>query len=316
MRRPRWPTPLLPGMTIGIASPAGPVTADSLDRGLRRLHTLGFETRPGPHARDRWHYLAGSDADRAADLQALWSDPEVDAVWCARGGYGAMRLLPLVDWQRLARPIPLIGYSDITALQLALYRHHRLVSFSGPMISTSHGYGHPESVDHHTETDLWSWLRPGPLPRQLANPPELPLRVLREGRAEGPLLGGNLSLVAALVGTPYLPDFHGAILVIEDIGEAPYRVDRMLTQLALAGILDQIAGVVIGDFADYQPPPEPDPGPPVAELVLERLGDRDLPVLADLTYGHLPRRCTVPLGAWCRLETDGPSLLCDGEPTA
>jgi muramoyltetrapeptide carboxypeptidase len=191
-----------------------------------------------------------------------------------------------------------------------------LVSFSGPLLATSDSYGGAKGIDPFTEAGLWLWLSPGTWPRPLANPPGAQLQVLRPGQATGRLVGGNLSLVAGLVGTPYLPDLHGAILVLEDVDEVPYRVDRMLTQLLLAGHFDEIAGVVVGDFANCFPPKVKDDGPPFEELLLERLGERQIPVVSGLAYGHIRRKCTVPLGAMAELNTDPPSLTVLGPAPA
>lgn len=307
-----WPAPLVAPATIAVVSPSGPVPHAQLDRGIARMEARGFTIKLGDHAKGRYEYLSGTDAERLADLHAAWADPEVDAVWCARGGYGAMRLLDSVDWDSLARPLPLIGYSDITALHLAIQAKFDRVGFSGPMLGTSNGYGMPDDLDPASDADLWAWIGDRELPRALANPYGEPLTVLREGVAEGRLVGGNLALVAALVGTPYLPDLSGTILVVEDVGEYPYRIDRMLTQLRLSGDLDRIAGIILGDFDDCFPPVKDEPGLPLDELVIELLGDRDIPVVSGLRYGHIKQRCTVPLGAMARLSTSGPEIVVTG----
>lgn len=297
-----WPGLLPRGSCLGVIAPAGPVPRERLSRGLRALREQGYGVKLGDSVLAKRHYLAGTDEQRLADLHRLWADPEVDAIWCARGGYGTMRLLPDIDWSILQRPIPLIGYSDITALQLALIARTGLVSFSGPMVGTIHGYGADAGIDPSTAACLWQWLLDDRPEQTLYSPGPARPRVLQPGVAEGPLLGGNLSLFAALVGTPYLPDCDGAVLVIEDVGETPYRLDRMLTQLKLAGILDRLSAVLIADFADCYPPRRDEPGLPIDLLVLERLGGRDIPVLSGIAYGHIDRRCTIPLGAWCRVD--------------
>jgi len=311
-RKPIWPAPLKPPATIAVVSPAGPVPHEQLDRGLARLTARGFRLKLGGHAKGRYEYLAGTDEERLADLHAAWADPEVDAVWCSRGGYGAMRLLDRLDWELLARPLPLLGYSDITALQLAIQAKFGRVSFSGPMIGSTNGFGRSDELDPASEADLWAWAGERALPRELANPHGEPLQVLRPGVAEGVLTGGNLSLLSALAGTPYLPDLTGAILVIEDVGECPYRIDRMLVQLRLAGVFEQLAGLVLGDFDDCFPPAKDEPGLPLDALVMECLGDRELPVVSGLRYGHIKQRCTLPLGALARLETAPPRITVVG----
>lgn len=310
MSQVRWPDPVPDGATIGVASPSGPVDRAALDRGVAALEAAGYRVRLAPHVADSWHYLAGPEADRVADLHALWSDPEVAACWCARGGYGITRLLDDLDWDLLAsRPLPLIGYSDITALQLALLARTGLVSFSGAMVASSYGYGAAAGIDPDTACLLWQWLRPGPRPAVLVNPGDEPLRVVWSGAAEGRLIGGCLTLVATLVGTPYLPDIDGAILVLEDVGEEPYRIDRYLSQLALSGLLGRISGVILGDFEDCFKTP----GPSVAELVLTHLRGRDVPVVSGLRYGHVRRRCALPIGAWAKLTTDPPRIAIHAE---
>ncbi len=306
---PLWPRRLKPGETIAVIAPSGPVRPEYLERGVAALRARGHRVKLGEHVLAREHYLAGSLAQRLADWRAAWSDREVGAVWCARGGYGAMHLLPHLDDEQIAaRRLPLIGYSDITALQTAIAARTGLVGFSGAMAASGFGYGHPDGIDPDTEALLWSWLDPPADELPLANPGDEPLTVVRAGRAAGRLLGGCLTLIAALLGTPYAPDFSGAILVIEDTEEEPYRLDRYLTQLALAGVFEQVAAVLIGDFASCYPPASRTAGPPVEELVGGCVGARRIPILSGLRYGHIRRRCTVPIGAWATVDSAGPSI--------
>ncbi|MCC7494513.1 MAG: LD-carboxypeptidase [Fimbriimonadaceae bacterium] len=306
----RWPLALPPGGTIGVPAPSGPVVPEQLDRGVAALQARGYRVKLAPSVLARWHYLAGDDATRAAELQALWADPEVDAVWCARGGYGLTRLLDRLDWTVLQRPLPLIGYSDITALQLALLARVGLISYSGPMVASGYGYGRADGVDPETSRLLWPWLEPGPRPTAIRNPDDEPLQVWRPGSATGPLVGGCLTLVANLVGTPYLPSLQGAVLLLEDVDERDYRIDRYLSQLRLAGVVDQISGLVLGEFTDCFD----DDSAPLREIVTQWLGDRDIPVLAGLRYGHLARRCTVPLGAAVRVNTAPAAITLEAAP--
>lgn len=299
----RWPRPLRPGETIAVVAPAGPVRLEDLSRGLRYLRRRGYRLKLGAAVRGRWHYLSGHDDERLADLHRAYADHDVQAVWCARGGYGTMRLLARLDYGLIdRRGIPLIGYSDITALQLAILTQTGLRSYSGPMVGTVHGFGAVGGVDPLTEASVWEWVG-GARHGRLAGDGLDGLRVVQSGAARGPLIGGNLSLLAALVGTPYLPDLDGAVLVLEDIGETPYRVDRMLSQLALAGVFERVAGVVLGDFATCFPPATEEPGPPVEELVAERLARPDVPLVSGLAYGHIDRRVTLPLGATVVVDT-------------
>ena len=298
---PIWPAPLAAGATIAVISPASVPSDSRLDQGLAALTALGYKPREYPHARCRWHFVAGTDAQRLADLHAAFADPTIGAVWCSRGGYGTMRLLRALDYDLLAaNPKPLIGYSDITGLQLALAAKLGWVSFSGPMVASGHGYGRDGGIDAGTERDVWRWLAPSEPWQPLANADGSPFVTLRAGQAAGRLLGGNLSLLTALVGTPYLPPLDGAILAIEDVDEAPYAVDRMLCQLELAGILDQVSAVLIGDFSRYLPPDGH--GPSVEELVMARVGGRSIPVLSHVVHGHCDQRLTLPIGAYAELS--------------
>ncbi|MBI2301294.1 MAG: LD-carboxypeptidase [Armatimonadetes bacterium] len=311
-----WPPPLPPGGTVGVIAPAGPLRSEQLARGVRALRERGYRVLLGRHLRHKNHYLSGTDAERLEDLHAMWADPRVDAVWCARGGYGTMRLLPGVDWELIRRrPLPLIGYSDITALQLAMLSRAGLVTFSGPMVASGHGFGRAGGIDSETEAGVTQWVGNG-TDGELRNPGG-GLVTLQPGRCAGPLVGGNLTLTAALAGTAYAPDFTGAILFIEDVSETPLRVDRYLTALKLHGILDQVAGVILGDFSDCFPPVCEEVGPPVEELVLERLGRPDVPAVSGLAYGHIGRRCTVPVGARAEMDASaGRILVRRGQPAA
>ena len=307
------PRALRPGDEVAVVAPAGAVRDQAaLQRGLDRLRRWGLfpDVLPSVHSQLDWPAgspLAASDAVRLGDLQRAFAEPRYRAVFCARGGYGTTRLLDQLDWAALAAaPKFLIGYSDITALQAAAWRQLRLVTLHGPMVATS------------TELD------PGPdgweLQRQLlfapARPPALPwlaeaATVLVPGVAEGPLLGGNLSLLCALLGTPWAPDLQGAILCLEDVGEAPYRLDRMLTQLASAGVFRQVAGVALGDF--HQPnTPAASVDPGTLAVLRERLAGLPVPVVAGLPFGHRPGSWTLPLGAPARLRAAPPT----DQPTA
>jgi muramoyltetrapeptide carboxypeptidase len=240
----QWPPPLRPGGTIGICSPAGPSDPQSIAAAAAALRARGYGVVLAPHAAgahppDR-PYLGGTDADRLADLNALLADPGVDLILCARGGYGTMRLLDRVDYAAAAaRPKAVVGYSDITALQLALAAKAGVVSFSGPMATAGHGLGEA-SLDPWSEASLWAAVGPGAFPRVLGSPGDAPpWRIERPPLSGGAMLSGTLfpvclTLLASLAGTPFVPDLRGAVLVIEDVHEDLYAVDRYLTQLRLA----------------------------------------------------------------------------------
>lgn len=250
----------------------------------------------GKNVSQLYGYLAGSDEQRLSDLNQALADDSIDAIWCVRGGYGAMRLLDQIDYASLREnPRPVIGFSDITVLHAAIYRECGIVSFHGPTARGELSEFSRSSlvravIDH---TDSCGIAEKG--------------RVLRAGNVKGRLAGGNLALVSSLMGTPYSVDFEGAILVLEDIDEAVYRVDRMLTQLVLSGALAQCAALVIGDF---RPPPSESNSNnrAIDEVIAEAADKAGIPCLAGAPFGHISDQWTIPLGAMAELDTSDLSL--------
>ncbi|MEZ4701622.1 MAG: LD-carboxypeptidase [Rhodothermales bacterium] len=291
------PSPLVPGRSaIAVIAPAGPPRSlRDLHRGCEILASRGYRIA-GPPDRPPYGFLAGTDDERAAELNDALRDPSIDALFCARGGYGAMRILDRIDYDALrARPRLLVGYSDITALQLAWLSQAGVPSISGPMV----GVDWP-TIDPQREAQFWS-LACGGIPT--LDPGGDALVPVRAGAAEGTLIGGNLSLIARLIGTPYLPSLDGAILFLEDVGEAPYRIDALLCQLRLAGLLDTLAGVVLGGFTGF---PDPDNDPGLFEGVIEAyFGGASYPVARGLPYGHFPEKIALPIGIHARLTVSG-----------
>jgi len=302
------PRPVRPGATIGIVAPSGPVPADQLEAGLKRLHAWGYRTALGGAVLDRRGYLAGTDDERAADFNRLWADPAVEAVICARGGYGAMRVLERIDWDLIRRhPKFFCGFSDITALHLAMAREAGLVTFHGPMVAA---FG---AAEEYNAAGLRRALQePGPLgeipwpdPGEEGTPRPL---TVRPGVAEGRLAGGNLSLIVSLLGTRWEPDFTGCIVLLEDLDEAPYRVDRMLTQLLLAGKLQRAAGILFGDSPTCWHGPPGRPSLTLPEVLDDLMAPLGVPVLYGFPCGHGPHRATLPLGVQVRLDADHATL--------
>lgn len=297
--QPVRPPRLRPGAVIGLVSPASPPRSpDRVERAVRYLESRGYRVKPGRHILDHHGFSAGTDADRAADLNAMFRDPQVDAIFALRGGNGCCRLLPLLDYAAARRhPKILVGYSDLTFLQLALWRRARLVTFSGPMPAVEF----TSAPDPYTEEHFWALLTSRARRRVLPAPDDQPLQSLRPGTAEGPLLGGCFSLVMSTLATPYQPDFRGALLFLEDVREELHRIHRMLTHLDHAGILRRAAGLLLGQFTEANPEPD-EPHLPLAEIYRETLADFTRPVLANLAYGHVPRKLTLPQGALARLD--------------
>lgn len=295
MRRP----PLLgPGARVALVAPAGPLEgAADLERAIANARSFGWEPRVGAHAMAHTGYFAGSDAERLADLNRALADDDVDGVWCLRGGYGAMRLLDGIDYAALRRrPRALIGYSDITALHAAVGPRCELVSFHGPTARAELTDFSRRSLEHAVRTD--------------GDPcgTALNAETLVPGGARGPLAGGNLALLAALCGTPYAPPLDGAILVLEDVNEAVYRIDRMLVQLRLAGLLARCAGIVFGAFTHAVEEEGTGGARTLAEVLREAAEAVGVPCIAGAPVGHIADQWTLPLGATAELDADARTL--------
>ena len=303
--RRRLPPALRPGDTIGVVSPSSAID-DSLSLQLAReaIEALGFRVKEGAHVAARRGYLAGTDAERAADLNAMFADPGVHAIVCLRGGWGAARLLPLLDYARIRRsPKILLGFSDVTALHCALQAKAGLVSFHGPMGSSSwNAFNVDQFRRLFLARELMDYRN-----RQEAGDELVPRRnrtmTIRGGKARGELVGGNLAVLVALAGTPYMPDLEGRILFLEDVGEAPYRIDRMFSTLRLSGALDRLAGFIFGECTDCEP------GGGYGSLTLEQILDDyirplGIPAYRGAMIGHVREQFIVPVGGRVELDAD------------
>ena len=302
------PAALRQGDTVGLITPATYVTdPDRLALVVRTVEYFGLKPKFGRHVRKRHGYLGGSIQERLDDLHAMFADSEVKAVFCIRGGYGSGQLLDGIDYSLIRRnPKIFLGYSDITALHLAIQKQAGLVTFHGPMMLARFS-------EYTRKLFRKALFEKQPL-GLISNPPDSdPLRpahmhrTVRGGTARGPLSGGNLSLISSLMGTPYEPDTRGNILFLEDVGEEPYSLDRMLTQLRLARKLQSAAGVIFGECAacrprDFQPSFENTLS--TGEVVDDILGRLDIPVLSGLTIGHTDDQATLPLGVMSTLDAD------------
>jgi muramoyltetrapeptide carboxypeptidase len=298
----RRPPRLRPGDRVAVVAPSGTVSPERLAHGCARLRAAGLDVVVGEHVLARHGQLsgaefAGTDEERAADLTALWCDDRVHAVLCARGGYGALRLLDRLDPRLFAaaRPKPLIGSSDVTVLHRWLARHANTVTLYGPMVA-----GRALGTDDLG--DRWAQQ----LIRTLTAPAETlrlhcpAARELVAGRAHGPVIGGNLNLLAALLGSPEAGSADGCIVVLEDVNKESHRLDRLFTQLLRAGWFDGAVGVVVGSWQNCGPNPD--------GILLERLAPLGIPILAGFDVGHGPRQLTLPLGVPAVLDTAGRSL--------
>jgi len=299
-----FPRPLEAGARVAVVAPASPPRdLQALEKGIVRLEKAGLQVERGRTLTAQHGYLAGSDALRAEELNHYLRQRDISAIFCARGGYGCLRLLPLLDYEAAARmPKLIIGYSDITALHLALLARAGVPGLSGPMVAIDWPI-----LDIETETRFWELARgAAPDPLQLVG--QATLQVLRPGKAEGPLIGGTLSVLVRLLGTPYLPELTGAILFLEDVGEAPYRIDGMLAQLRLAGVLDRLSGVVLGQFTACYPTSE-SPSLTLNEVLEDYFGQAPYPVVFGFPYGHQPQKNTLPIGTRARLHAYGNAAI-------
>ncbi|MDQ6893701.1 MAG: LD-carboxypeptidase [Acidobacteriota bacterium] len=301
------PRALKEGDTVALVSPSSYIfDLWKIDVAVARLAALGLKTKLGRNAKARHGYMAGTARERVEDLHEAFADTAVAGVFCLAGGYGSERLLDSLDYGLIRRnPKVLIGYSDITGLHLAIGRKAGIVTFHGPVAMSAL----PPWTLEYFKKALFSSEPIG----ELLNPPEpdplapvFPRHTVAPGRARGPIVGGNLTLISTTMGTPYEIETKGRILFLEDTGEAPYRVDRMLVQLKLAGKLSEAAGIVWGTCTDCVPSNSSfEINLSMSDLVEEILGDLGKPVLAGLVFGHTKEKVTLPMGVECELDAGG-----------
>ncbi|WP_273446642.1 S66 peptidase family protein [Neolewinella agarilytica] len=295
------PTPPEPGASIALICPGGPITPERLQKSVALVESFGFKVQPGKNILARNGYLAGTDEERLADLHAAFSNPDIQAVWAIRGGYGCTRLLPLIDYDLIrANPKLLIGYSDITALLNAFYQQTGLMGIHGPVASST--------VEEIDRTRLAQVLgikeRDGSQTKVLTTPT---LLSKGEGTVNGVLVGGNLTLLASMTGTPYTVNCTDKIVLLEDVGEKPYRIDRMLTQLRQGANLDKAKGILLGEFVDCEADID-DNSLGLVETLSDRLYDLGVPILAGFPAGHGDRNYPVPIGGRVEMNVGEGSL--------
>jgi len=309
-RAPIKPPRLRAGDVLGLVAPAGFV-ADrfGIEEIAQTVRAMGLVPKFAPHLLAREGYLAGTDEARARDLMEMFADPEVRGIMAVRGGWGSARMLPHLDFAAIANnPKLFAGFSDNTALHLALVARSGVVSLHAPNASTSWP---PSSWDSFRQVAFEGAMPSYAVPAYAG--PNLgtrrsDLRVLHGGKAQGRLLGGNLAVLSALVGTPYLPDFTGAILFLEETNEAEYRIDRMLTQLELSGILGKVAGVGFGQCTNCQNPDGGFSNFTVYEVLDQQLGKLGVPAFQGAPIGHVAGQVTIPLGVRAEMDADAGTL--------
>ncbi|QKZ17551.1 S66 peptidase family protein [Streptomyces chartreusis] len=296
------PARLAAGARVAVVAPSGPIPEERLQAGLDVLRGWDLDPVVAPHVLDRhgeFDYLAGTDADRAADLQGAWCDPSVDAVLCARGGYGVQRMIDLLDWDAMAAAGPkvFVGFSDITVLHEAFARRLGLATLYGPMAA---------GIDFIKNARAQEHLRATLLDPESVRTITSAGSALVPGRARGVTLGGCLCLLAAETGTPHArTSARGGLLCLEDVGEETYRLDRYLTQLLRAGLFDGVRGVLLGSWQACEPQER------VRALLLDRLGGLGVPVVEEFGFGHCEGALTIPFGMSAELDADAGTLTLD-----
>ncbi len=295
------PAKLKKGDTIGLIAPGSYITQSQLEESIKNFEELGYKVKYSKNILNKHGYLAGYDTERADDIHSMFADKEVDAIAAVRGGYGCARLLPILNYELIkSNPKILIGYSDITSLLYGIYEKTGLVCFHGPVgTSTFNEY----SVNH-----LYNILADPKSNYEMKNlhEDEEQLFVIKDGVAEGELVGGNLSIVVSMIGTEYDIDSEGKIIFLEEIGEEPYRVDRMLTQMRQSGKFDKCKGIALGVFRRCEideSSPEFENSLSLKQVLKDRLGDLGVPVIYGLSFGHITNKFTLPFGIKAKLDT-------------
>ena len=306
------PPALRPGDTIRLIAPASPPNdRASLELAISALEELGYKLKYSDTIFGHQGYLAGSDEERARDFEDAFVDEASDAILCVRGGYGSTRILDLIDWDLIERPKVFMGFSDITALNCALWKKCGFRSFSGPVLTSDLTENIPDAASwDHALSLITGERKNGNLicePFNLSHP-----TTIVPGTSHGRLMGGNLSLLCSLLGTAWFPNLKNSILFLEDVGESPYRIDRYLTQLRNGGFLEQIAGIVLGDFrySDAQRKNDKQQGLQTMEEVFQdRLTDLGVPVLSNVPFGHIKPKITMPFGTLVILDCEKRNIL-------
>ena len=294
------PKPLKKGDTIGLIGPSSPTPIERIKPTIDSLKDLGFNVVVGESCYGTYGYLSGDDALRAKDINEMFKNKYIDGIWCIRGGYGTPRILDKLDYDTIREnPKVFIGYSDITALHIAINQKCNLVTYHGPMASTEVFY----KLDDFTKDYLYKNIMRDENIGLIKNPEGIDIETLVPGKCEGMITGGNLALISSLIGTPYEIDTVGKILFIEDIGEEPYRIDRMLTQLRLSGKLDDAVGFILGNFNDCEPE-EREKSLTLKDVFNDIILPLKKPTISNLMVGHCNPMITLPYGVKARLDAD------------
>ncbi len=307
----RKPSRLRAGDIVGLIAPASPVSSIAeIERAEAVIRALGLVPKRGQHIADQFGYLAGSDRNRAADVNAMFADGSVKAIFALRGGWGCARILPYLDWPVIrANPKLLTGYSDITALHMAIIAKAGFATIHGPNATSSwwnNSVGSFRALAFDAVLPEFGKLAPG---TDLLGARKPAIQTISVGKARGRLLGGNLTVLNALTGTQWLPDFEGAILFLEDVDEAEYRIDRMLTQLGQAGILGKLSGFVFGQCTDCRSPdPDARSGFSIATILQQHIAPLGIAAFAGANFGHIRNQYCIPVGTRAEIDADAGTI--------
>jgi len=308
MKKRTKPKKFSEGDTIGLITPSSSVTETKIEKAIANMKSLGLKVKLGKHIRAQHGYLAGTDQQRLDDLHKMFADPSIDGIWCIRGGYGVGRILPKINYKLIKKnPKILIGYSDITALLHAVYQKTGLIGFHGPLASsefTDYTIKHLKNVLMNPQKSYTiEYAKENEAEKDMAYLP----KVINPGIAKGKLSGGNLTLLAAMAGTDFNWKVKNKLVFIEDIGERPYRIDRMLTQLLQSTDLHKAAGIILGVFEDCQAR-EGDRSLSLMDTFKDRLGHLNMPIIYGLSFGHIQNHFTIPVGIEAEMNTNEMSL--------
>lgn len=294
----RFPEQLNLHDTVGLVAPSSPTSPERVDQCKSFIEQLGFRVIVGDSCKKRFHgYLAGTDEERASDINRMFADKRVKAIFCIRGGYGSARIMRYLDYNLIQRnPKIFVGYSDITNLNMAFFTRCNMVTFHGPMVSSN-------MLEHFDDYTRDSFFKAITMTKELEfkNPNDEAFHVISQGKARGQIVGGNLALLINMIGTFYMPDLRGKILFIEDIYESVPRVNRMLDQLLLLGVFEQVSGILVGDFSDCRN--DDDDSFLIEDLLMEYFSNLRIPVLSNVRSGHCHPMGTIPLGTICEMDT-------------
>jgi len=296
------PKRLRKGDLIGVISPASsPNELERIEKGVKYLEGLGYKVDVGKNVGKVHGYLAGTDEERLDDLHSMFSNKDVKAIFNVRGGYGSGRLLDKINYGLIKRnPKIFVGYSDITALQMAFLKKTGLVTFAGPMVAVDFA---SDNVDPFTEENFWKIITSSKKIGKINNPNNEKFYTLSKGRGEGSLIGGNLALLISLMGTDYQPNFSNSVLLLEDIGEDPYRIDRMFYQLKYAKVFSKIKGVILGRFVDCYIKDKTQSSLTLNDVISDYLEELKIPVLYNVKHGHIKENLTIPWGLKTKINT-------------